>query len=46
VMFHALSRPVLEQYGLLNLSLDDAVQALTDGWLRAMAPPRRQRGTG
>jgi AcrR family transcriptional regulator len=42
VMFHAVSRPVLEQYGLINLSLDDAVQGLTDGWLRAMAPPRRQ----
>jgi AcrR family transcriptional regulator len=43
VMFHAVSRPVMEQYGLVNLSLDDAVQALTDGWLRAMAPPRRRR---
>jgi hypothetical protein len=44
VMFHAVSRPVLEQYGLLNLSLDDAVQELTEGWLRAMAPPRRRNG--
>jgi len=44
VMFHAVSRPVLEQYGLLNLSLEDAVQILTDGWLRAMAPPRRGSG--
>jgi hypothetical protein len=42
VMFHSVSRPILEQYGMLNLSLDDAVQALTDGWLRAMAPPRRK----
>jgi AcrR family transcriptional regulator len=42
VMFHAVSRPVLEQYGLLNLSLEDAVQTLTDSWLRAMAPPRRR----
>ena len=42
VMFHAVSRPVLEQYGLLNLSLDDAVRELTEGWLRAMAPPRRR----
>jgi AcrR family transcriptional regulator len=42
VMFHAVSRPVLEQYGLLNLSLDDAVQALTDGWLRGMTPPRKK----
>jgi AcrR family transcriptional regulator len=40
LMFHAVSRPTLEQYGLLNLSLDQAVEALTDGWLRAMAPPR------
>jgi AcrR family transcriptional regulator len=31
VMFHAVSRPVLEQYGLRQLSLDDAVQALTTG---------------
>jgi hypothetical protein len=42
VMFHAVSRPQLERFGLLNLSLDEAVQALTDGWLRAMAPPRRR----
>ena len=42
VMFHAVSRPQLERYGMLNLSLDEAVQALTDGWLRAMAPPRRR----
>jgi AcrR family transcriptional regulator len=42
VMFHAVSRPVLEQYGLLTMSLQDAVQTLTDGWLRSMAPPRRR----
>lgn len=42
VMFHAVSRPVLEQYGMLTMSLEDAVQTLTDGWLRAMAPPRRR----
>ena len=42
VMFHAVSRPVLEQYGLLNMSLEDAVQSLTDGWLRSMAPPRQR----
>jgi AcrR family transcriptional regulator len=41
LMFHAVSRPTLEQYGMLNLSLDEAVQALTEGWLRAMAPPRK-----
>jgi AcrR family transcriptional regulator len=44
VMFHAVSRPVLERYGLLTLSLDEAVQALTDGWLRAMAPARHRSG--
>ena len=42
VMFHAVSRPVLEQYGLLTMSLEDAVQTLTDGWLRSMAPSRRR----
>ncbi|HKY75556.1 MAG TPA: TetR/AcrR family transcriptional regulator [Acidimicrobiia bacterium] len=42
VMFHAVSRPALEQYGLLTMSLEDAVQTLTDGWLRSMAPPRRR----
>ena len=42
LMFHAVSRPTLEKYGMLNQSLDDAVQALTEGWLRAMAPPRRR----
>lgn len=42
VMFHAVSRPVLEQYGLLTMSLEDAVQTLTDGWLRSMTPSRRR----
>jgi AcrR family transcriptional regulator len=46
VMIHAVSRPVLEQYGLLNVSLDEAVQVLTEGWLRSMAPPRRRSGPG
>ena len=46
VMFHAVSRPVLEQYGLLNLSLDDAVQELTEGWLRAMAPKKARPSRG
>jgi len=45
LMFHAVSRSQLERYGMLNLSLDQAVQALTDGWLRAMAPPRRRTPT-
>jgi AcrR family transcriptional regulator len=44
VMIHAVSRPVLEQYGLLNVTLDEAVQVLTEGWLRSMASPRRRRG--
>jgi len=42
VMFHAVSRPALERYGLLGQSLDDAVQELTDAWLRAMAPARKK----
>jgi hypothetical protein len=46
LMFHAVSRPTLEKYGMLNLSLDEAVQALTEGWLRAMAPPRRRSSPG
>ncbi len=46
VMFHAVSRPVLEQYGLLNLSLDEAVQVLTEGWLRAMAPKKARPSRG
>ena len=45
VMFHAVSRPVLEQYGLLHMSLEEAVQTLTEGWLRSMAPPRRRSVT-
>jgi AcrR family transcriptional regulator len=45
LMFHALSRPVLDQYGMLSLTLDEAVEALTEGWLRAMAPPRRRSAT-
>ena len=44
VMFHAVSRQQLERFGMLNLSLDEAVNALTDGWLRAMTPPRRKAG--
>lgn len=41
VMLHAVSRPALEEYGLLNVSLDEAANEFTDAWLRAMAPPRR-----
>ena len=42
VMFHAVSRPTLERYGLLGQSLEEAVQELTDAWLRSMAPPRKK----
>jgi hypothetical protein len=41
VMLHAVSRPALEQYGLLHVSLEEAANEFTDVWLRAMAPPRR-----
>jgi AcrR family transcriptional regulator len=43
VMLHAVSRPVVEQYGLMTLSLDEATEELTAAWLRAMAPPRHRR---
>jgi AcrR family transcriptional regulator len=40
VMLHAVSRPVLEQTGLVTVSLEQAVREFTDAWLRAMAPSR------
>jgi AcrR family transcriptional regulator len=43
VMLHTVSRPLIEDYGLTTLSLDEAVQELTAAWLRAMAPPRHRR---
>ena len=43
VMLHTVSRPLLEEYGLTTLRLDEAVRELTDAWLRAMAPPRHRR---
>jgi AcrR family transcriptional regulator len=42
VMLHAVSRPVLEQTGLITVSLEQAVKEFTDAWLRAMAPPRKK----
>ena len=39
VTLHTVSRPLLEEYGLTTLRLDEAVRELTDAWLRAMAPP-------
>ena len=42
-MFHIVSRPLLEEHGLSDVSIDEAVQELTDAWLRAMAPPRSAR---
>ena len=43
LMFHIVSRPWLEEYGLSDVSIDEAVQEFTDAWLRAMAPPRSAR---
>ena len=40
-----VARPVIEEYGLTPLSLEEAVQELTAAWLRAMAPPRHRRTT-
>jgi hypothetical protein len=45
VMLHTVSRPLIEEYGLTPLSLEEAVQELTAAWLRAMAPPRHRRAT-
>ena len=45
VMLHTVSRPLIEEYGLTPLSLDEAVKEFTDSWLRAMAPPRHRRAT-
>ena len=42
LMFHVVSRPLLEEYGLAAVSVDQAMQELTDAWLRAMAPPRHR----
>lgn len=42
VMLHAVSRPLLDEYGLLTVTLDEALQEFTDAWLRAMAPPRHR----
>ena len=42
LMLHAVSRPTLERYGLLNVSLDEAAKEVTDAFLRAMDPPRRR----
>jgi AcrR family transcriptional regulator len=43
IMFHVVSRPLLDEYGLTAVSVDDAVQDFTESWLRAMAPPRHRR---
>lgn len=42
LMLHAVSRPTLERYGMLNVSLDEAAKEVTDAFLRAMAPSRRR----
>ena len=43
IMFHVVSRPLLDEYGLTAVSVDEAVQDFTESWLRAMAPPRHRR---
>jgi AcrR family transcriptional regulator len=42
IILHMVSRPLIEDFGLLDLPLDEVVRELTDAWLRAMAPPRRR----
>jgi len=39
LMFHIVSRPLLEEYRLTSVSVDEAMRDFTDAWLRAMAPP-------
>jgi AcrR family transcriptional regulator len=43
VMLHMVSRPIVDEYGLTAMSVDEAVREFTAAWLRAMAPPRRRR---
>ena len=45
IMLHAVSRPTLERYGLLNVSLEEAATEYTEAFLRAMAAPRRRHTT-
>lgn len=40
VLLHVVSRPLVEDRGLVQASLDDVIAELTDIWLLAMAPPR------
>lgn len=42
LVLHVVSRPLTEDHGLIDVSLDEAVAEFTDAWLRAMAPPRRR----
>jgi AcrR family transcriptional regulator len=41
IMLHTVARPLVEDYGLTPLSVDEAVEELTAAWLRGMTPPRR-----
>jgi AcrR family transcriptional regulator len=41
ITMHIVSRPLTEDVGLVDMSLDDVIREFTDAWLRAMAPPRR-----
>jgi AcrR family transcriptional regulator len=43
VMLHSVSRPVIEDYGLTAVPVEEAIEEFTAAWLRAMAPPRRRR---
>jgi len=38
LMFHMVSRPLVDEYGLTAVPVDEAMREFTDAWLRAMAP--------
>jgi AcrR family transcriptional regulator len=40
IMFHVVSRPLIEEYGLTTVSIEEAGQEFTDAWLRAMTVRR------
>jgi AcrR family transcriptional regulator len=42
IMLHMVSRPLVEERGLIDVPLDEVVGEFTEAWLRAMTPPRRR----
>jgi len=42
VVLHSVSRPWMEDSGLVPIPLEEAVEEMAQAWLRAMAPPRHR----